>query len=96
MYEQLGKHNLLQGRKVGGTGTIAPDGSVGEIGGVDKKVVSCARSGCQIFFAPEEHYPGEKSNYEVAQKTAKEIHTKMKIVPVKSVDDAIAYLKKTA
>ena len=96
MYEQLGKHNLLQGRKVGGTGTIAPDGSVGEIGGVDKKVVSCARSGCQIFFAPQEHYPGEESNYEVAQKTAKEIHTKMKIVPVKSVDDAIAYLKKTA
>lgn len=38
-------------------------------------------------------YPELESNYTTAVKTAKEIGTKMKIVPVKNVDDAINYLK---
>ena len=95
MYTQLSRKNLLKGRNVGGTGTISPDGSVGEIGGVDKKVVSCNKAGCQIFFAPTEHLPGEKSNYQVAKKTARKIHSKMKVVPVRNVSDAVNYLEKT-
>ncbi|UZN00328.1 hypothetical protein OL548_11680 [Lysinibacillus sp. MHQ-1] len=53
------------------------------------------------FFAPDDEistemkakYPDLESNYTTAVKTAKEIGTKMKIVPVKNVDDAIKYLK---
>ncbi|MDU4305336.1 MAG: peptidase, partial [Enterococcus faecalis] len=35
-----------------------------------------------------------KSNYQEAQEAAKKIGTKMKIVPVKTVQDALNYLEK--
>ena len=38
--------------------------------------------------------PKAKSNYETAKDAAKQIHSKMKIVPVKTLQDAIDYLKK--
>jgi PDZ domain-containing protein len=37
--------------------------------------------------------PGVKSNYQEALAAAKKLNTKMKIVPVKTVQDAIDYLK---
>ena len=54
----------------------------------------------EIFFAPDDEIteqikannPNVVSNYEAAAKTAKEIGTKMKIVPVKTIDDALNYL----
>ena len=36
--------------------------------------------------------PDLTTNYEEALKSAKNIGTKMKIVPVRTIDDAIAYL----
>ena len=50
----------------------------------------------KIFFAPTDQPDGVKkseTNYEKAKKTAKEIHSKMKIVPVANFDDAVNYLK---
>ena len=38
--------------------------------------------------------PDVKSNYQEALAAAKKLNTKMKIVPVKSVQDAIDYLEK--
>lgn len=38
--------------------------------------------------------PGIKSNYEEAKAAAKELKTDMKIVPVKTVQDALDYLEK--
>ncbi|MGV3466829.1 MAG: hypothetical protein ACO1OT_16255, partial [Heyndrickxia sp.] len=38
--------------------------------------------------------PNIKSNYQEALAAAKDIRTKMKIVPVKSFDDALSYLEK--
>ena len=53
-----------------------------------------------IFFAPDDEItdemrannPSIRSNYEAAVETAKELGTTMKIVPVKTVDDALKYL----
>lgn len=93
IYNQLTKEDLTKGYKIAGTGTISSDGTVGEIGGIDQKVVAADKAGAQIFFAPNEG--GKKgSNYEIAEKTAKDIHTSMKIVPVDTFDDALAYLEK--
>lgn len=94
-YEVFTNHNLTKGHKVAGTGTIAPNGQVGIIGGVDKKVVSASKAGAEVFFAPTDSTGVKKSatNYVVAKKTAKQIHTKMKIVPVSSFEDALKYLK---
>ncbi|WP_107947651.1 SepM family pheromone-processing serine protease [Lysinibacillus parviboronicapiens] len=98
---QLLDENLTKGYAIAGTGEMLIDGSVGRIGGIDYKVIAADRDGMEIFFAPDDEisaqmkakYPELESNYTTAVKTAKDIGTKMKIVPVKTVDDAIAYLK---
>jgi PDZ domain-containing protein len=70
---------------VAGTGTIAEDGTVGAIGGVQFKIVASDREKAEIFFVPE-------ANYKVAKAKAEEIGSKMKLVPVKTLDDALDYL----
>lgn len=93
IYDQLNKDlDLTKGYKIAGTGTISLDGTVGRIGGINHKVVAADKAGAEIFFAPLDT-PGADSNYEEALATAKRIGTAMRIVPVKTVDDALAYLK---
>lgn len=102
IYTQITNQDLRQGRVIAGTGTIEEDGAVGDVGGVDKKVVSAANSGAEIFFVPnnpvdeavKKEDPDALTNYEEAKKAAKEIGTDMKIVPVKTAQDAIDYLEK--
>ena len=103
IYTQLANPDLRDGRVIAGTGTIDREGKVGDIGGIDKKVVSAAQSGAEIFFAPnnplseeeKKANPKAKSNYDTALEAAKEIKTDMKIVPVKTLQEAIDYLEKT-
>ena len=98
---QLLDENLTKGYMVAGTGEMLEDGTVGRIGGIEKKVVAADKAGMEIFFAPDDEvteeirneYPDYVSNYEAAEKTAKEIGTTMKIVPVKTIDDALEYLE---
>ncbi|MFA9414365.1 MULTISPECIES: SepM family pheromone-processing serine protease [unclassified Streptococcus] len=102
IYDQLIDEDLRKGRVIAGTGTIEPDGTVGMVGGVDKKVASAHKIGAKIFFVSAKELTAEekqaapnlKSNYEDALSAAKELGTDMTIVPVKTVQDAIAYLKK--
>lgn len=94
-YQIFTQHKLTDD-KVAGTGTIDENGHVGIIGGVDKKVVAANKQGAKIFFAPTDQPPGIKknqTNYVEAECTAKKLHTKMKIVPVRNFDDALNYLK---
>lgn len=102
IYDRLVEEDLRRGRVIAGTGTIEPDGTVGPVGGVDKKVVSAHEIGAEIFFvvdneiSPEEREadPTVESNYQVAKKAAEQLGTDMAIVPVKTVQEAIDYLKK--
>ncbi|TQR17869.1 PDZ domain-containing protein [Psychrobacillus vulpis] len=97
---QLLPEDISKGYNIAGTGEMKPDGTVGRIGGIDLKVIAADRKGIEIMFAPDDvidptilaNNPGLTSNYEEAMKSAKKIGTKMKIVPVKTVDDALAYL----
>ncbi len=99
--DQLLDENLTKGYAIAGTGEMHEDGTVGRIGGIEKKVVAADEAGMEIFFAPDDEvteeirreYPDYMSNYEAAEKTAKEIGTTMKIVPVKTIDDALEYLE---
>ncbi|KJY61337.1 SepM family pheromone-processing serine protease [Lactobacillus apis] len=95
-YETFTQQDLAKGHKIAGTGTISPKGKVGAIGGVDKKVVAADRAGAEVFFAPTDTSQLKKadSNYQVAKRTAKQIKTKMKIVPVGTFEDALHYLQK--
>lgn len=101
IYNQLTGKDLRHGKQIAGTGTINPDGSVGEIGGIDKKVIAAKKAGATVFFAPyvkpnktllkyeEQH----QTNYQLAKKTAKKYAPNMHVVPVKTFGDAVNYLK---
>jgi Lon-like protease len=101
LFNQLIEEDITKGYKIAGTGEMLEDGTVGRIGGIDKKVVTADKEGMEIFFAPDdeiteamlEYNPNIVSNYELAKMTAEAIDTKMKIVPVKTIDDAISYLQ---
>ncbi|SDM50950.1 PDZ domain-containing protein [Psychrobacillus sp. OK028] len=97
---QLLPEDITKGYKIAGTGEMREDGTVGRIGGIDLKVIAADKKGMEIMFAPNDEIdptilannPGLTSNYEEALKSARKIGTKMKIVPVKTIDDALAYL----
>lgn len=101
IYQQVSGENLQRGRKIAGTGTINSNGSVGEIGGIDKKVIAAHRAGASIFFAPYikpskeilKYEEGHLTNYQMAQKAAKKYAPEMKVVPVSSFDQAVDYLR---
>jgi Lon-like protease len=93
IYNQLTKEDLTKGYEIAGTGTISEDGEVGPIGGIEQKIVAADKAGAEIFFAPNEK-GAKDSNYLAAVKTAEDINTKMKIIPVDSFDEAVAYLEK--
>lgn len=98
---QLLDEDITKGYNIAGTGEMLSDGTVGRIGGADFKIMAADREGVEIFFAPDDHLPDEvrkknpgiMTNYEEAVKTAEKIGTKMKIVPVTTIDDALDYLK---
>ncbi|WP_088838917.1 SepM family pheromone-processing serine protease [Listeria sp. ILCC792] len=100
IYSRFQEADLTKGHQIAGTGTIDPAGNVGRIGGINQKVVAADKSGAEIFFAPNDEITAEmkkkdaslKSNYAEAVETAKDIDTDMKIVPVKTFQDAVDYL----
>ncbi len=94
IYDQLNKEmDLTRGYRIAGTGTISTDGTVGRIGGINHKIIAADKAGADIFFAPDDA-GAEASNYQEAVETAKRIGTSMKVIPVKTVDDALEYLQK--
>lgn len=102
IYTLVTQQDIRKGYEIAGTGTIDMDGKVGSIGGIDKKVRAASKEGAEIFFAPDEPVskeikkldPKAKNNYQIAKETAEKIGTTMKIVPVKTVEEAIKYLEK--
>lgn len=99
---QLRDDDITKGYEVAGTGTMKETGEVGRIGGIGFKVIAADEANIDIFFAPDDVLPDEvlknnptlQSNYVEAKEMGKKIGTKMKIVPVKTIDDALAYLEK--
>lgn len=93
--------DITKGYQIAGTGEMLEDGTVGRIGGADFKVMAAAKDGIDIFFAPDDEIPDEikrmnpgiQTNYEEAIKVAEQIGTSMKIIPVKTIDDALNYLE---
>lgn len=86
IYNQLTPGDLTKGHRIAGTGTISEDGTVGPIGGVQFKIVAAEREKAEIFFVPE-------ANYKDAKAKAEKIGSKMELVPVKKLDDALNYLR---
>lgn len=91
---QLLDEDITKGYNVAGTGTMESNGEVGRIGGIDQKIIAADNDGVEIFFAPDDGvHEGVESNYALAKETAEKIGTDMKVVPVKTVEDALDYLE---
>lgn len=86
-YNAITNQDLTKGKKIVGTGTIALDGSVGEIGGVKYKLMGAVRNHADVFLVPD----GE--NYEEALKVKENKKYDIEIVAVKTLQDAISYLE---
>jgi Lon-like protease len=103
IYGLLLPEDLTKGYTIAGTGTIEPDGRIGVIGGIRHKVVAADREGADLFFAPKDYRPApanaEKGELPIlnaaeAEAQARRIGSRMKVVPVGSLEEAIAYLTK--
>lgn len=92
IYDQLTKKDLTSGYQIAGTGEIDYEGNVKRISGIDKKIIAADDEGCKIFLAPNEN-GAEGSNYEVAKKTAEEIGSDMKVIPIDTFEEALNYLQ---
>ncbi len=94
MVNQLEKKvDLTRGYRIAGTGTISPDGIVGQIGGISHKVYAANLAHVNYFFVPKDMVKGD-TNEAHAMLALRQLHTAMKIVPVHTLAQAIAFLKK--
>lgn len=96
---QLTPGDLSKGYRIAGTGTIDAKGNVCSIGGIRQKIVAAHKEKADIFFAPADRKKGECNlgadvpNASDAADQANKIATKMKVVPVATLEDAIRYLE---
>ena len=81
LIELMTPEDLLAGRKVAGTGTIAADGTVGPIGGVTEKIFGAKSAKADLLFIPA-------ANCDEAPAMVEGIT----VVAVSTVDEAITYL----
>ena len=52
IYDKLTPGALTGGKKIAGTGTVTPDGTIGPIGGIRQKLYGALRAGAKWFLAP--------------------------------------------
>lgn len=55
VYDTLTEGSLTDGAVVAGTGTVAPDGTVGPIGGIDQKIAGAREDGAELFLVPADN-----------------------------------------
>jgi PDZ domain-containing protein len=58
--DMLDQPDDARGRAIAATGTIAPDGSVGPVGGVHEKAIAVRRAGATVFIVPAEEISSVK------------------------------------
>lgn len=83
LIELLTPLDILHGRHIAGTGTIAMDGRIGPIGGINEKISAAKKAGVEIFFAPEGN-----------RRELGKIPSGIKVVVVSTLSEAIAALTK--
>jgi len=87
IYNALVDEDITKGKKIIGTGTIDIDGNVGEIGGVRYKLIGAVRQKADIFLVPE-------ANYAEAIEVKNEKKYDIKIISVKTLEEAVEALRK--
>jgi PDZ domain-containing protein len=70
---------LTDGKTIAGTGTIDPDGNVGEIGGIQQKLIGARDEGAELFLAPESN----------CKDVVGHVPAGLTVVPVKTLSEAM-------
>lgn len=73
--------DLTGGRRIAVTGTIEPDGSVGNVGGVVQKAAAAAAAGAEVLLVPRDEFDLAADN----------AHG-LSVIPVSNLDEALAAL----
>lgn len=81
LLDKLTEGELTGGQPVAVTGTISPDGSIGQVGGTGQKAAAVRRAGIEVFLVPT-------PDYEDAVAHAGDVE----VVAVDTLDDALAAL----
>ncbi len=61
LIDRLSRGSLTGKLAIAATGTIAPNGAVGDVGGVAEKTVAVERAGARVFFVPQVEVPTASS-----------------------------------
>jgi len=81
--DSLSGGNLTGGRTIAATGTIHPDGTVGDVGGVEQKTVAVERAGASVFLVPDPELAAARSKATPG----------LKVFAVSSLQQALSDLK---
>ncbi len=89
--------NLTGGKRVAVTGTISPDGHVGEIGAIDQKAVTARKAGAKLFLVPSCSDPNFRAQRASCEKDLRTVASRagkgVKVVPVANIDEALRALR---
>lgn len=80
--QELTPGDITAGQRVAATGTIALDGSVGEIGGIAQKTDAVRRAGGTVFLVPPTNYAAAKAR----------AGSHLRVIAVSSLDQALGAL----
>ena len=94
VYNQIVEEDLTKGYKIAGTGTMDAEGNVGQIGGIQHKIVAAHKEDVDIFFYPRDIMEYDTNEKEIKEQVKEEGYKDIKIVPVSTLKEAVQYLEK--
>ncbi len=91
---QYSQGALPRGYHIAGTGTIDANGVIGQIGGMDHKIIAAANAGVDYFIIPKSVNPTDHNEATALEAYKKLTNTSMKLVPVTTLAEAVEYIEK--
>lgn len=83
---------LPRGYRIAGTGTVDANGTIGQIGGIDHKIIAASKNEADYFLLPKNVNPTDHNETE-ALEAYRKLNTKMKLVPVTTLAEAVQFLE---
>lgn len=84
LIDLLTPEDILQGRKIAGSGTITAKGTVGAIGGISEKIIAAKKAGASVIFASRDNCD------EIAEDV-----TGISVIAISTLDEALDYLRQS-
>lgn len=85
VFDLVSDEDLTAGREIAGTGTISAEGRIGEIGGIQEKVIAAHEAGAELILVPAAQ---EEASLAVAPEG-------LTVVGVATIEEAIEALRRT-